>query len=176
MGGFDGVELTALAKVDLENDHLTEALAKLKSATRVEDAPADAWSMLGKLYARLAIFDRAESALATYLTLKPEALQERFEYGLVQYENGNPEGALATWDRVLDGRPDYPPAMFYKAILLIDRDRRDNAIALLQKLIESVDETNLYAGKAREALEELGVAPVVQAENQTASQETSREH
>jgi CheY-like chemotaxis protein len=60
----------------------------------------------------------------------------------------NPDAALATVDRALDGAPTSGAALVLKAELLLDRDRSDAALAVTDKAIEA-DATNAAAWRTR---------------------------
>lgn len=152
---LDSEELVALARIDLETNQLADALAKLKFAKSLGDFPTNLHALLGRLFARLGLFSRAQREFSAYLEQQPDAVLERFELGSVYRDNGDAFAALEEWNRVLEINTDYPPALFFKSMVLLDNNNHDEGISGLQQLIRTTNPDNLYVTRAQEVLKLL---------------------
>ncbi|WP_020407777.1 tetratricopeptide repeat protein [Hahella ganghwensis] len=152
---FEGDELLALAKLDIENSRIDFALAKLKQANSLPDPQPECDSLLAKLYAQLNLFDRASYHYESYLMKKPDALLERFQYGMVYYEQSIKERALLVWKEVLDEVPTFPPALYYCALVSWEEDNEPEARRLIDILLKSAPADNLYFKRGKELLNAL---------------------
>lgn len=152
---LDHEELVALARLDFESERLTEALTKLKHVTKLRDYPAAAHALLGKIFARLGLYSKACQEFSKFLNRHPDALHERFELGLASRDSGNPGEALRQWEQVLEHAPGYPPALFFRSLVLLDEKRHKDGVLGLQQLISSNDSENLYVKRAKEVLDEM---------------------
>lgn len=152
---FDAEELFALAKLDLAKGNISEALAKLKSATRDEHAPAGAYSVCGHLYLQLELPDRAERMFLKHLALYPGAPNEMFALGSVHYQSGRNAEALKLWDELLQKFPSYTPALLYRAIMLAQAGQVAAARNDLEALMKSTPVENPCFKPAQELLQRL---------------------
>jgi tetratricopeptide (TPR) repeat protein len=152
---FEHDELLALARFDIEKGDLSEALWKLKQVTAAETAPAEAFSMCGRLYAQLSLFDRAQKMFQKYLELEPKAVTETFQLGMVHFDAGRSAEALKIWDELLKNYPAHPPALFYRALSLAQEANILQARQALDVLLKSAPADNLYFGRGKELLQSL---------------------
>lgn len=149
---LDNLELIALAKLDLENKQTDKALIKIKKALLSEENPADLSIFAGKVYAQLKLFDYAETHYRNYLEQHPNSLHERFELGMIMFDNEKIEPALELWNEILANDEGHPPSLFYSSIAYLQQSNADIAKTRLQKLVELVPSSNLYYSKAMDEL------------------------
>lgn len=147
---FDGPELVALARADVEQNRLDRALAKLKRALTLSDIPAEGYAVAARLYGQLGLFDRAKDLFERYLKVAPDAVLETFQLGMTHYDAGEMDQALAVWDKLLVGQPVHPPALFYKGLVLAQSGQAADALQTLDVLLKSASADNLYFGRAKE--------------------------
>jgi tetratricopeptide (TPR) repeat protein len=150
--GFDADELLALARLAIERNDIESALAKLKQALAVEKPLAEAQSMAARVYAQLGLFERAKDLFAAYIAQQPDALVERFQLGMAHFDLGEIDAALQLWDAVLKKDPVHPPALFYSALALAQRNKLSDAKLSLDKLLQSAAADNLYFGRGKDLL------------------------
>ncbi|OZG74859.1 hypothetical protein BTA51_00135 [Hahella sp. CCB-MM4] len=152
---FESDELLALAKLDVEKNRIDSALAKLKQANNLPDPQPECDSLLAKLYAQLNLFDRASYHYESYLMKQPDALLERFQYGMVYYEQGIKDRALLVWKEVLDEVPTFPPALYYCALVSWEDSDESEARRLIDILLKSAPADNLYFKRSKDLLNAL---------------------
>ncbi|MFC4161870.1 tetratricopeptide repeat protein [Chitinimonas lacunae] len=156
---FDNDELLALAQLDIGAERLDAALAKLKTLLNREAPPVAALALAGRLYAQIGLLDKARLHFEQYLAYHPEAVNERFQLGMVHFDGGNSEHALELWGQVRESFPHHPPALFYSALAIGRAGRDHEARALLQTLLNTAEPDNLYSGRAKELLASLAHEP-----------------
>ncbi len=161
--GFETDELLALARLALESNDLEGALHKLKGVVNAEDAPAEGLALAARVYAQLKLFDRAEKLYQRFLDKHPDATLERFQWGMTRFEGGKAVQALEIWDVVLKEQPSYPPALFYKGLVLTQLGKTNEAKQVLDGLLKSVSADNLYFTRAKELLQAIEVGRVPEA-------------
>jgi tetratricopeptide (TPR) repeat protein len=149
-------EIIAIARFDIENGRLDEALYKLKRLIAEQDPPIEALSMAARLYAQLRLFERAEILFRRYIEQNEDAVVELFQLGMSMFDGGKHDEALAVWENLLSRQPNYPPAQFYRGLLLARKGKLDAARAQLDELLRHIPADNLYFSRARELLQELG--------------------
>lgn len=147
-------ELVILAGLDLEANNLAGALIKLKLAHRM-GGKGDLLPMLARLYARLGLFEKAKTLFAEYLQDNPDALIEKFQYGMTFYDSNQLNEAHGVFESILDKEPHHPPAMFYSSLILSRQEKIDDATIKLENILATVDKQNLFYQRAREQLVEL---------------------
>lgn len=152
---FESEELVALARLDMEKQDFSSALAKLKSAVAMENASTDSYSMLAKVYAQLGLYEKAIAQFEVYLQRAPEALVEKFQLGMAQFDAKKTTEALATWGELLISHPDFPPALYYKSLALVQEGMKEPAIETLAHLIQTAAADNLYCERAQQILQDL---------------------
>jgi tetratricopeptide (TPR) repeat protein len=148
-------EIIAIARFDIENGRLDEALYKLKRLIAEQDPPIEALSMAARLYAQLRLFERAEILFRRYIEQNEDAVVELFQLGMSMFDGGKHDEALAVWENLLSRQPNYPPAQFYRGLLLARKGKLDAARAQLDELLRHIPADNLYFSRARELLQEL---------------------
>ncbi len=152
---FDSEELVALARFDIDNGHLDKALEKLKRAISMDKVPVEALGMIARLYAQIGLFERAKVYFGQFLNQVPGAVNETFQYGMVQFDMGDDQAALGTWRSLLEKHPDHPPARFYIGLAQAQADLIDDARSTLESLLGSIPVDNLYFGRAKELLQAI---------------------
>ena len=152
---FEPDELLALARVDIDRGELAEALWKLKLVHAESSAPAESFSMTGRLYAQLGLWDRAKSMFQKYLEQNPAAVTEAFQLGMVHFDAGKLDEAKKIWESLLKENPTHPPALFYLALVLTQEGDTSRAKQLLDSLIKTVAPDNLYFGRGKELLQAI---------------------
>jgi tetratricopeptide (TPR) repeat protein len=153
--GLEKDELLALARRDLENGRIEEALRKLKSLIAEPGAVADALPLAARIYAQLGLTERAQECYRRYLAARPDAVLESFELGMTHFDRGDTEEAEKLWRGVLERAPTHPPTLFYRALLHARAGRVPEARRDLDVLFQGVAADNLYATRGRELLQEL---------------------
>lgn len=153
--GFDQSELLALARLDLDKGNIESALSKVKKALSMEENNPDALSMIGKIYAQIGLYEKSKVYLKKYLKLQPESVTENFQYGMVHFDSGDRDTALSVWNELLESNPTHPPSLFYKGLVLAQKDDIADARKALGILLQSAPADNLYFGKAKELLQSL---------------------
>jgi tetratricopeptide (TPR) repeat protein len=153
---FESDEIMAIARFDIEQGRLDEALYKLKRLIVEQDPPIEALSMTARLYAQLRLFERAETLFRRYIERNEDAVVELFQLGMSMFDGGKYDEALAVWEGVLSRQPDYPPAQFYRGLLLARKGELAAARTQLDALVRHIPADNLYFSRARELLQELG--------------------
>ena len=98
---FDGDELFAFARRDLEAGRLEEALRKLKRVIAGKDADIEALPFAARVYGKLGLLEKARACYRRYLEVKPDAVPEQFELGITHFERGDWQEAKKIWDKVL---------------------------------------------------------------------------
>lgn len=148
-------EIMAIARFDIENGRLDDALYKLKRLIMEQDPPIEALSMAARLYAQLRLFERAETLFRRYIELNEDAVVELFQLGMSMFDGGKHDEALAVWENLLSRQPNYPPAQFYRGLLLARKGKLDAARTQLDELLRQIPADNLYFSHARELIQEL---------------------
>ena len=159
---FDSDELLALARLALENNQIESALEKLKKLIGDANPPAESLALAARVYAQLRLFGKSAQLYERYLEKHPNALLERFQLGMTRFDAGQPAQALEVWETVLRTQPDYPPALFYKGLVLSQAGKAGEAKPLLEGLLKSVPADNFYFGRAKELIQAIETGRVAQ--------------
>lgn len=152
---FDGIELAALIRVDMDNNHFEGALAKIKTALAQQNPPLIIQAFAAQLYAQLKIFDRAITHYENFLKDVPEAITEQFQYGMVHFEMDQIDRAVEIWSQVLQKHATHPPALFYSAIAQLRMNNRADAQRHLEVILKSAPADNRYFVEAKELINQL---------------------
>lgn len=152
---FDVDELIALARHDIENNRLEQALEKLKCVLAGEAPADDALPLAGRVYGQLGLFKRAQESFRRYLALHPGAAHEQFQLAMSHYSHGELAEAQGHWDAILRAHPTHPPALYYSALALAQQGKPMEAKRSLDILLQSAAPDNLYAGKGKELLQSI---------------------
>ncbi len=154
---FDQDELLALAEFDMRRENYTEALEKLKIIRCRSDIPNEFYSMSGSLYASLGLMNKARAALTLFVENVPGAIHEHFQLGMIEKDSGNLIKAQKIWDDVLSKSENYPPALYYKAVSMVEVEEIQEAQILLDQLISTAEPTNDYVRRAHELIKKAGI-------------------
>jgi tetratricopeptide (TPR) repeat protein len=152
---FEDDELAALARLDLQQGRIEEALRKLKALMARTSPPSVSFALAARVYRQLELPERARDCYRAYLKQNPDALQETFELGLTHFEAGEGSAADEQWRRVLDREPAHPPALFYRSLLAARESQVAEARQRLDVLFKQVLPDNLYVTRGQELLQEL---------------------
>jgi tetratricopeptide (TPR) repeat protein len=152
---FDSDELIALAGVDMKNGQLESALLKVKHVLCGDGENSRALTLGAKLYAQLALFDKAKGLYKRLLEQSPESTTERFEYGMVHFDQGNISDALSIWHELLGMVPVHPPALFYRGLAQLQLGNEADARKSFGVLLQTAPADNLYFGRAKDLLTKL---------------------
>lgn len=152
---LDNDEIFALAKIDFRRENYDFCLEKLKCVMARNQIPVAVYSLLGRTYAVLELFERARDVFKMYLEHVPNALQEKFHLGMVEKDLGNNDVAIKLWDEVLAEEPSFIPALYHKAVVFVDKNALQEASQLLNQLLEVVPENDQHAVLAKELLDSI---------------------
>ena len=163
LGELDSEELLALAKIDLDQGRMDQALIKMKHILNADKGNGEALSMAGKVYAQLGLFEKAKNCFKQYLEIAPESIVDQFQYGMVHFDSGGRDTALSIWNELLAKQPTHPPSLFYKGLLLAQNNNMADARATLSILLQSAPADNLYFGRAKELLQAIDKGGAIEA-------------
>lgn len=158
----DALELLTLARLDMKADRLDQALVKLKQGLKSEASgqqTSELLGELGRLYARLGLRERAREQFERFLELQPDAIQERFQLGLVHFEDGDRARAMPHWEQVLSHVPLHAPALYHVAISSAQDGKLERAWALCRTVLDKVEASNLYFEQSKELLKKIESDP-----------------
>ena len=137
-------ELSVCAKEDFKSEKFSDSLIKYKLLLKRGDAPVDTHANLARVYAKLSLFEEAKTAFEEYLIDSPDAYIERFQLGLILLDLGQLNHAQDEWDKVLTTENNFPPALYYKALVAKQQGDESSSEFLLNQLFSCVEEDNLY--------------------------------
>ncbi len=152
---FELDELTALARLDIEQGRVEQGLSKLKAILVQEPPPPEAVSMAARLYAQLRLFDRALPLFERYLSMRPGAVDETFQLGMVLLDKGDSQRALEIWEEQLRQQPTFPPGLFYCAVVLSRQGKIAEAKRNLDVLLQTAPADNLYYERSQGLLQAI---------------------
>jgi len=155
LGDFDSEELLALARMDMEQNHVDSALLKIKQVLKTDKGNAEALSFGGRIYAQLGLFNKAKACFKQFLEISPDSDIDKFQFGMVHFDSGDQDAALAIWNELLAKQPTHPPSLFYKGLVLAQKNNLADARATLNILLQSAPADNLYFGRGKELLQNL---------------------
>lgn len=167
-------ELLALARIDVEKGELEAALIKLKQILMKENPIPDAISMLARLYAQIGLYTKAQEFFGRYVEMKPDADVEYFQLGMTYFESGQNERAQEIWDDILTKKPEHPPSLYYKSLILTRTDKHSEAKELLDVLLKTAAPDNLYFQRGKELLMALEAGKNVKEEKKESLNESAR--
>src|SRR5262249_41822689 len=153
-----------VAGLGLEGENFAEALRMLKPVLESGDVPLEALALGGAVYAQIRLFERSEKLYQKYLEKRPRASVERFQLGVVQAQIGKLAEALGAWEEVLKGEPNFFPALLYKGMALIQRNRIAEAKQALDAVLRLAPAGSPHFAQAREWLQVLEGGRVPEAE------------
>jgi len=155
LGELDHEEVLALAGVDMELKRIDQALIKIKHILKSDKENSKALALGAKIYAQLRLFEKAKTCFKQYLEINPDSLIDKFQFGMVHFDSGDHESALAIWNELLEKQPTHPPTLFYKGLALAQSNNMADARSTLAILLQSAPADNLYFGQAKELLQAI---------------------
>ena len=146
--------LRAIADTYYRENKVNEAIDTLKQALAL--APDDVDSL--RLITNLLVAAGRESEAQTYMAKLPQGTtmdpNTILNLGIKAFNEGKMDQALAQFDRAVKENPNLADAYYYRALTYLNQDKKPQAKADLQKLLE-IDPNNKYAKDAREMLKDL---------------------
>lgn len=132
------------------------ALQELRG--RVARNPKDLAALvaLGNMEFDAQKFDKADGYYRRALALDPSNPDVRTDDAVALHQTGHDLEALASLDRVLKERPNFPTAVFNRGVVLQAIGRRSDAIAAFQHYLKVAGPNDPRAADARAALQQLG--------------------
>lgn len=152
---FDHDELIALIKQDMKTQQFSDALGKIKFILKEEKIPVELFSLAGKLYATLELFERARFYFSEYIKHVPDAYVELFQLGMVEKDTGNLKKALEIWRKVMELNPTYSEGLYYSADIYIQLQQYEDARSILLQLLESANDSDPYIPMADQLLNRI---------------------
>ncbi len=114
-------------------DNLKKAIEALKKAVDIDDGMWDAWRLIGMIQIKEHDFENAYASLLK-VDKKIENRDIKFLLAVSAYELEKHEEALKYIDEALTMRRD-PIGLYYKALILSDMGRKDEAISILNEAL-----------------------------------------
>jgi tetratricopeptide (TPR) repeat protein len=158
IGVLDAEELALFARRAFERKDLEKALIYVKLAMEQSEFPPLCHALAGKIYAQMGLFARAVTSLATYLELCPADYHVRCQLGLALFRLGNEGEALEAWNGALQHNATHPPALFFAAYVQAARQSWADAQRLIDILLTSAGDENLFSIKAQQLREWINAA------------------
>ena len=162
-GSLDSEELLALARRDLDNGRVEEALVKLKKLIAGPEVTVEALPYAARVYGQLGLVEKARACYRRYVEAQPEALLESFELGITYFEAGDRAEARKIWSKLLDRAPTHPPTLFYSGLLAAQEGRLPDARRNLDVLLKSTPADNLYVTRGRDLMRDIEQGPPAEA-------------
>lgn len=134
---------------------VAQMLAVLKA--RLAKNPNDLGALVGlaSLYFDAGKFDQAIPYYTRALALDPSNPDTRTDYATALHGAGHDLEALAQLEKVLDEKPNFPPALFNEGIVASTIGRRTQAVEAFKKFI-AVAPNDSKVADAKTALHNLG--------------------
>ncbi len=146
--------LRAIADTYYKEKKADQAIEALKQSLAI--APDDADTL--RLITTILVAEGREAEAQTYMaklpqgtTLDPNTI---LNLGIKAFNEGKMDQALVQFDRVVKENPTFADAYYYRALAYLNQDKKAEAKADLQKLLE-LDPNNKNAKDAREMLKDL---------------------
>lgn len=131
-----------------------QAIDSLKQTLTL--APDDPVTL--QLLVNLLVGAGREAEAQTYMAKLPQGTKvdanTLLNIGIKSFNDGKMDQALGQFDRVVKENPDLPDAYYYRALVYLNQDKKSEAKADLQKLLQ-LDPNNKYANDAKEFLKDL---------------------
>jgi tetratricopeptide (TPR) repeat protein len=146
--------LRAIADTYYRENNLDQAIETLKQALAL--APDDVDSL--RLIVNLLVAAGREPEAQTYMAKLPQGTtmdpNTILNLGIKAFNEGKMDQALVQFDRAVKENPSFPDAYYYRALAYLNQNKKAEAKADLQKLLE-LDPNNKYAKDAREMMKDL---------------------
>lgn len=152
---LDPQESIALTKWHIQEKQLDKALIQIKPVIQGEAAEPEALLIAARLYAQLQLFSHAQNLFSQYLEKNGDDSAAKFQLGMSYFDNGDNDKASETWSDILKTEKNHPPALFYSAIVLLQKQDSKSALVHLKNIIASTSSDNLYYNKAKELIIEV---------------------
>jgi tetratricopeptide (TPR) repeat protein len=148
------VILRAIADTYFREDKVDQAIGSLQQALAM--APDDVDSL--RLLVNLLVAAGREAEAQAFMEKLPEGTtmdpNTILNLGIKAFNDGKMDQARSHFDRAVKENPGLADAYYYRALVYLNQDRKADAKADLQKLLE-LDPENKYAKDAREMLKDL---------------------
>lgn len=151
---FDQEELIALIKQDMRQEHYSKALEKVKFMLQSDEFPVDLFSIAGKLYATLSLFERARFFFSEYIRHVPDAEMELFQLGMVERDIGNLDAAIEIWEKMVMNNQS-PEIQYYLADTYISKFMFEEARECLLSILENAPDDSQYIPMADKLLNRI---------------------
>lgn len=150
---FDHDELIALIKQDMKTQQFSEALGKIKFILKEEKIPVELFSLAGKLYATLELFERARFFFSEYIRHVPDAFVESFQLGMVEKDMGNIDSAIEIWKKLT--ADNNPEVLYYLADAYVVKFMFNDARDCLLSILENAPDDSKYLALADQLLNRI---------------------
>lgn len=134
-----------------EFDHAIETLKTLISHSPNHEL---ALGMLASIYAEIGLYDRAIENFEKALDLNADNPLVRFQLGLIQFKNGDPQQALDTWAPALN-QNDFM-LHFHSGLALRELNRIDEARQMFAQANKTMPSNHALHAQLQEIRESLG--------------------
>ena len=124
-----------LGILDFNAGKCTDAVDHFAKADRALATRPEALNEYGACLAQLKRFDDAVAVFASALKLKPARREARYNLALAQWQDNNPDDALATLKPLVESAPVSSDALALSAEILETRQDTVLAVALLRKAL-----------------------------------------
>ncbi len=114
-------------------NHFSEALDFLGQALDKNPKNAFAYSQQAKIYFSMQRFDQARQAIAQALAVEPYQPDFLYVQGIIEEKEGNPDAALATFERVVQINPQEADAYFEIGQIWMQKQNRARALDAFRK-------------------------------------------
>jgi tetratricopeptide (TPR) repeat protein len=151
---FDHDELIALIKQDMKTQQFSNALEKTKFILKEEKIPVELFSLAGKLYASLELFERARFFFSEYTRHVPNAFVELFQLGMVEKDMGNIDSAIEIWKKLSLDNND-PEVFYYLADAYVVKFMFNEARECLLNILENAPDDSKYLALADQLLNRI---------------------
>lgn len=167
----DSSYLNFLMSVILRNENnQQDAMFYAQKAISLNPNNHDAHAQIADLYMLQKEEEKAYTHYQKAFELNPANERVALVLLSLQVRQGNYQAALNTLDTIIEHRPDFSLARYYKAKVLIDMDRLDEAERILVNLIESdadvpsayIDLINIYEYEGRHEEEKELLRQIIQ--------------
>jgi pentatricopeptide repeat protein len=150
-------ELVACGNFEFMNEHFATALNYYKKAYINQDFNIEHSPQLARCYAKLGLFEEAREIFEKFINQYPDAYIERFQLGMVMKDLNQIEAAIKYFDEVIGQQPNFPPAVYYKALIYLEKNDLVSAKFLLAELLELTEADNLYRKLAEELIKKRNI-------------------
>jgi tetratricopeptide (TPR) repeat protein len=148
--------LRAIADTWYKEGKTDQAIETLKSSLDADPADDDTATL--QLLVNILVGANREAEAQQYMAKLPQGAtvdpNTILNLGIKAFNEGKMDQALAQFDRAVKENPKLGDAYYYRALTYLNQDKKPQAKADLQKLLE-IDPNNKYAKDAKEMLKDL---------------------